>query len=412
MSILKNYRDSIILLSAVCIGAIIGVQSPETALFVKPLGDIFINMMFVIIVPLVFFSILSAITSAQSMERMKNITLTAFAVFVSLLFLASLAAYFGFIFFNPLDGASLADMTKNIKLEEPTMKPMSELIVGIFSASDFNKLFSRTQLLPLIVFGFLIGISILSVGEKAKPVAVLAKAINEVLLKFINILMVFAPIGLGSYFAYTISELGSQILSSYLKAFLLYIGLTIFYWAVMCPFYAFVAQGKKGVKLYFLNIIPPTIMALATSSSAACITINLETARKMNIQDDVAETVIPLGATIHKNGSAFSFVIKICFLFALTGQSLVGENTLIILGVAMLGTTLVGAIPGGGMAGEIMICSMFGFNNTMLSIILLYATIIDVPATVVNSNGNLMASMLVEKFVGKKTKKESSSEVV
>ena len=161
MSILKNYRDSIILLSAVFIGAIIGVKSPETALFLKPLGDIFINMMFVIIVPLVFFSILSAITSAQSMERMKNITLTAFGVFVSLLFLASLAAYFGFILFNPLDGVSLADLTKNIKLEEPHMKPMSELIVGIFSASDFNNLFSRTQLLPLIVFGFLMRASML-----------------------------------------------------------------------------------------------------------------------------------------------------------------------------------------------------------------------------------------------------------
>ena len=102
--------------------------------------------------------------------------------------------------------------------------------------------------------------------------------------------------------------------------------------------------------------------------------------------------------------------MKITFLFALTGQSLSGiENALAIIGVAILASTLTGAIPGGGVAGELMICTMFGFPQEMFALIVILATIVDIPATLLNSNGQLTAGMLVDRLVGRS--KDAPSEI-
>ena len=410
MAWLKNYKSSIILLSSVALGAFIGCNYPTMANFLKPFGEIFLNLMFVILVPLVFFSILSAMTKSDDLNRMKKITTSSFIVFFCMIVIVCVMGYLGALILNPLHGVDVSGIMNTLPVIEAKAMTFSEAIVRIFSAPDFSVIFSKSNLLPLIVFAFLLGSAINGVGEKGKPVVILIHSINEVLMKLINILMIFAPIGLGSYFAYTISVLGSTVLYGFATATLLYLILTVIYWAILSPLYAFIAKGPRGLSLYWKNIIPPSLMAIATSSSAACIPINLATAKKMEIQDDVAETVMPLGANIHKDGSALSALVKITFLFALTGQSLSGiENALAIIGVAILASTLTGAIPGGGVAGELMICTMFGFPQEMFALIVILATIVDIPATLLNSNGQLTAGMLVDRLVGRS--KDAPSEI-
>ena len=169
----------------------------------------------------------------------------------------------------------------------------------------------------------------------------------------------------------------------------------------MYTIYAFLAGGKKGIKSFWKNALPSTLTALATCSSAASIPVNVESSKKIGVPDDIAETTIPLGSSFHKDGSIIGSVFKIMFLVCLFGTSIttVGE-ALGILGVALLATLLVTAVPiGGGTISEMLIITMMGYPVAALPILTIIATIIDPQATMLNVVGDTASSMLVTRIV-------------
>jgi Na+/H+-dicarboxylate symporter len=234
------------------------------------------------------------------------------------------------------------------------------------------------------------------------------------MMKMVKIIMYYAPIGLGCYFASVVGQLGTQILEGYLKVFLLYLGLTAIYYFIFFSIYSYISAGKTGFKAFWKNVIPPTVTALATCSSAASIPVNLEATKKIGVSEDIAETVIPLGVNTHKDGSVIGGVLKIVFLFGLFGKDINNIPMLLsILLVSFLVGAVMGAIPVGGMIGEMLILSVYGFPLEALPIIAVISTIIDAPATVLNSTGNTVCAMLVSRFTdGKKwLKDEEVSEI-
>ena len=131
--------------------------------------------------------------------------------------------------------------------------------------------------------------------------------------------------------------------------------------------YAFLAAGVNGIKSYWKNILPATITALATCSSAASIPVNTSCAKKIGVPDDIADTTIPLGTSFHKDGSIIGSVFKIMFLVYLFNANV---STSKILGVALLATLLVTAVPiGGGTISEMLILTMLGFPVAALPIL-------------------------------------------
>ena len=173
----------------------------------------------------------------------------------------------------------------------------------------------------------------------------------------------------------------------------------------MYTIYAFIARGKDGVKSFWKNVLPSTVTALATCSSAASIPVNIESSKKMGVPDDIAETTIPLGTSFHKDGSIIGSVFKIMFLVCLFGTSLSTPGEILgILGVALLANLLVTAVPiGGGTISEMLIISMLGYPVAALPILTIIATIIDAPATMLNVVGDTVSSMMVTRIVdGKK----------
>ena len=165
----------------------------------------------------------------------------------------------------------------------------------------------------------------------------------------------------------------------------------------MYTIYAFVAGGAKGVKSYWKNIIPSTLTSLATCSSAACIPVNIEGAKKIGVPADIAETTIPLGTSFHKDGSIIGSVFKIMFLVYLFGMDV---STFKVLGVSILATILITAVPiGGGTISEMLIISLMGFPIASLPILTIIATIIDAPATLLNVVGDSASSMLVARII-------------
>ena len=332
MTFLKNYLSSLTIIIGIVIGGMIGyLLGPEGISFAlfgqdwqlssssfKPIGQIFLNMMFVTIVPLVFFSITSSITKTNQTARLRKILLSALFIFVSTAAIIAVISYFGFLWYEPVKGFNLQElMTLSGKAVEVQAVSLSEMFVRTLTAGDFLDLFRRNNLLALIIFSIFLGISIVLVGEKAKPIATLLESGMEVVLKLVKIIMYAAPVGLGCYFADIVGELGPRIVGAYAQVLVLYLILTVIAFFGLNTLYAWLAAGKLGVKAFWSTALTPALTAIATTSSAACIPVNLIATKQMNVPNDIAETVIPLGANTHKDGSVMGGVFKIMFLLTL-----------------------------------------------------------------------------------------------
>ncbi|WP_142415328.1 dicarboxylate/amino acid:cation symporter [Hathewaya massiliensis] len=411
-SIFKNYKFSIILLFSIIIGGIMGITLGPKVIVVKPLGDLFLNLMFMIIVPMVFFSVSSAIANMSNVKRLGKIMRNVFLVFAFTALLSSILALVACLFVSPTKGidykAIESVISKGAESLEKTKKlGVLEHITNTLTVGDFSELLSKKSMLQLIVFSILLGTSTTLIGDKGEPFKKFLYSGSEVMMKMVGIIMYYAPIGLGCYFANVIGELGPQILQGFLRSFILYVVLTVIYYFAFFTLYAFLAGGKNGIRVFWKNALMPSVTALATCSSAASIPVNLKATKDMGVVDDIAETVIPLGANIHKDGSVIGGVLKIIFLFGIFGRDIKGFSTILsIIVVSFLVGAVMGAIPGGGVMGEMLIISVYGFPPEALPMIVIIGTIIDAPATLLNSTGNTVCAMLVQRIVeGKSVEK-------
>ncbi|PWH06247.1 sodium:proton antiporter [Brachybacterium endophyticum] len=390
---LRAYRFPLAILTGVVIGAIVGLVLGDRATVIKPFGTLFINMMFTLVVPLVFFSIASAVAGMSSAKRLGKIMGAMLGIFAATGILASLIMIAALGFFHATDGIRIA-------LEEPDsvedVGSIGDQLVGTFVVDDFSKILSSEHMLALIVFAVIVGAATSSIGEKGEPFSRFLTSGTEVFLRFTSIIMYYAPIGLGAYFAALIGELGAQLVGDYIRAFLVYYPVAILYFLFAFTLYAFLAGGRRGVRRFWTNAIEPTAVSLGTSSSVAAIPANLRAGEKIGVPRDIRETIIPIGATIHMEGSSLSAILKIAFLFAVFQRDFFTPgNVLIGIGVALLSGMVMAGIPSGGFIGELMIITLYGFPTSALPIVQIIGTVIDPPATTVNSVGDQASSMLV-----------------
>lgn len=402
-SLFENYKSTIVLLGSILLGGIVGAyMGPKAAIF-QPVGDLFLNFLFMILVPLVFFSVTSAISNMGEMKRLGKILKNIVIVFTITSVIAAIVGIVGVLLFNPTKGLNpemFSDIIASASSEGQEKVSLVQQLVNTVTVTDFKDLLSKSNMLQLIIMSMLFGVATAMAGEKARPIANFVQAGSEVMMKIVSLIMKFAPIGLGCYFAAVIGDLGPQILLGYARVFILYLILTAVYYFGFYTLYAYVAGGKDGIKIFWSKVVPPTVTALATCSSAASIPVNMDASKKMNVPEDIAETVIPLGANVHKDGSVIGGVLKVTFLFGLFGQDMTSISAILgILAVSFLVGAVMGAIPGGGLMGEMLIISVYGFSPEALPIIAVISTIIDAPATVLNSTTNTVCSMLVARLV-------------
>ncbi len=405
---LKNYKSTLILLASIIVGTIVGLILGDKAKILSPFGDLFLNMLLVIIVPLIFLTISTSIGRMKQPKRIGKILTTIIAVFI----ITSLVSVFvGLVSAKAFRLVDVKDenLIKEVLngSEEVTNEDVNflERTVETISVSDFSKLLTRDNMIALIIFSILMGISInMSKGKGDKFLSVLESA-NEVVQSFITLIMYYAPIGLGCYFASLVGTFGGEIAIGYGKTFVIYTVVSVLFYFTVYSLYAFIAGGKKGFVNYWKNILPATLTSLATCSSAASIPVNTACAKNIGVPDDIADTTIPLGTSFHKDGSIIGSVFKIMFLVYLFNLDV---STLKVLGVALIATLLVTAVPiGGGTISEMLIITMLGFPVTALPILTMIATIIDPLATMLNVVGDSASSMLVARIVdGKKWLKE------
>lgn len=399
MSILKNYAFTLILLCSILIGGLCGIFFGEATAVVKPIGDVFLNLMFVLIVPLVLLSVSSSIYNMRKSNMVSKVIGNIIFVFLLTAIIGAIVAYVFTLIYNPLGGINQSDLMASLPDQSIKQLSSAEVFVNLFTASDFHLLFTKSNLLPLIIFSTFLGLATSYSKEKGKVIADFLNSGASVIMKMMGIIMKAAPLGLGCYFADTVGRLGGQILNGYMHVFILYLILTAIAFFGLNSIYILLAGGKKGFFAFWKNILTPSLTAIATSSSAACIPVNIEASKKMGIPESIAETVIPLGTNIHKDGSVMAGVLKIIFLLTIFGQELTtSSNIFMIIGVALLVGAVMGAIPSGGMTGELLICSVFGFSPQLAGALLIISAIVDIPATLLNSTGNVVCAMLVTRF--------------
>ena len=393
----KSYKFPIILLLGIGIGSLIGYIRPQFALQLKPLGDIFLNLIFSIVVPVVFFSISSAVASMTNIKRLGKILGYMLLVFVVTGIISSVIMCFavnvtditGGVSF-PLDSTAQAEQADSL----------AQQIVSAVTVGDFSQLLSRKNMLPLILMAIFFGFVVTSFGEKGKKLANSLSFMTDIFMKMIGYIMLYAPVGLGAYFAYLVADLGPQLLGIYAKTMLgLYYPLCVVYFIVGFTAYAWFAAGKDGVKVFFKNALSPAATALATQSSIATLPVNLEACEKMGVPKDIREIVLPIGATMHMDGSCFAAILKIAILFAVYGRDFSTLEVMVpAVIVAIMSGVVMSGIPGGGLIGEMLIMTLYGFPMESFPIIATVGFLVDPPATMINAAGDGVAAMMVSRL--------------
>lgn len=407
MKILKNYKSTLILIGAIILGGIFGIIFGDKASIVSPLGDIFLNMMLIVVVPLIFLTISTSIYKMKYPKRIGKILVSTFFVFLITSIVSVFVGIVSTYSFKLIESSDSNIIKEGLSLEvegdSSVELNLLERTVDALTVDDFSKLLSRDNMIALIVVSIIFGISLSMSKEKGEPLFKVLDSSLEVLLSFIKIIMYYAPIGLGCYFASLVGTYGNIIVAGYVKTFIIYLFVSIAFYFVIYSIYAYISGGVNGIKRFFKNVIPSTLTSLATCSSAASMPVNIECTKKIGVSSDIAEATVSLGASFHKDGSVIGSVFKIMFLVYLF-NGINDISVFRIMLIALVATLLVTAVPvGGGTISEALIITMLGYPMGALPILTIIATIIDAPATTLNVVGDSAAAMIINRIVdGKK----------
>lgn len=393
----QQYGNLILILGGILIGAVIGAVAPTVGTTIKPIGDIFLNLLFTIVVPLVFVSIASAVGSMANMRRLGKVLAGTIGTFIFTGLIAAACVLTWVNLFSPSAGTSI-EMTAS---EVSTAPTAAELLVHSLTVSDFSELWVKSNMLPLIIFAIIFGFCVSACGGDESAIGKLLANLNNIIMKFVGVIMTIAPLGLGAYFANLVATYGPQIIGDYGRSMLVYYPLCLLYAVIFFPLYAFLAAGKQGVVTMLKHISPPpAITAFATQSSAATLPVNKEACDTIGIPKDISDLVLPMGCTMHMDGSVLSSIVKIAFLYGIFGMNFSGAGTYAMaIVVAILSAFVLSGAPGGGLVGEMLIVSMFNFPPEAFPIIATLGFIFDPPATCLNSSGDTIASMIVTRLV-------------
>ena len=393
---LKNYGFILCMLTGIVGGCIVGLFWPEFADSLEPLGTVFINLMFCVVVPMVFCSIASAIANMPSMKRAGKVMGATLITFFVTAAIAAIIMYTCVRIFPIVTGTyevAEADTSEVIGI--------GEMIVNFFTKPDFVELLSRRAILPLIVFAVLFGFGVQMSGGPETMTAKFLADITECIMKMVKIVTYYAPVGFFGFFASLVATYGPELIGDYSRTLILYYVLCFVYMFVFFPIYARFGGGKGAVKVMFQHLFKPAAVSFGTCSSVATIPTNMEAAEETGINKDISNIVLPLGATMHMDGSAMSAIIKVAFLFGMFGQDFTTGRAILAIIVAVFSSVAMSGIPGGGGTGELALCTIFFPDQMAIAypIALALGNLVDPPATMVNAAGDYVVSFIVARFV-------------
>ena len=395
-SFFKNYGFILFMLTGIVAGCLVGALKPSLGSKLAPLGTVFINLMFCVVVPMVFCSIASAISNMSSAKRAGKVMGITIATFLVTAAIAAVIMYLLVRFFPVVTG--------DYKATEGTVDStlgVADMIINFFTKPDFVELLSRNAILPLIIAAVFFGFGVQMSGGKESMVAKLLDNLTACLMNVVKIITYYAPIGFFGFFASLVATYGPDLIGDYSRTLIVYYVLSFVYMFVFFPIYARFGGGKGAVKVMWKHLFRPAAVSFGTCSSVATIPTNMEVCEETGVSKEVSNIVVPIGATMHMDGSAMSAIIKVAFLFGVFGLDFgTGEAILAII-IAVFSSVAMSGIPGGGGTGELVLCTLFFPDQLAVAfpIALAIGNLVDPPATMVNSAGDYVATYIVSRFV-------------
>ena len=370
---LKNYWFILCMLAGIVAGCLVGAFAPSFGSKIEFLGTLFINMMFCVVVPMVFCSIASAIANMKSVKRAGKIMGVTIATFLVTAAIAGVLMYIVCRIFPLVDGHYTI-----VEGEVGEALGFGDMIVNFFTKPDFAELLSRRAILPLIVAAVLFGFGVQMNGGPETKTAQFLEDITNCIMKTVKLVTYYAPIGFFGFFASLVATYGPTLIGDYSRTLIIYYVMSFAYMFIFFPIYARFGGGKGGAKIMFSKLFRPAAVSFGTCSS-----------------------VLPMGATMHMDGSAMSAIIKVAFLFGVFGMDFSTDKAILAIIVAVFSSVAMSGIPGGGGTGELVVCTIFFPDQLAIAypIALAIGNLVDPPATMVNAAGDYVVSFIVSRYV-------------
>jgi len=388
--------------------------------WVAPFGTIFINLLKLIAVPLILASLIKGISDLKDISKIKNMGLRTIIIYVGTTVVAIIIGLSIVNIVKPGTGMPESTIEKiKIKYEndagvtDKLMKANAQqdagplqALVEIFPSNIFQAM-GEAKMLQIIFFALFVGICLLLIGEKkAKPMIDIFDSLNEVVMKMVDLIMLFAPYAVFALMANVIIAFDD---TEILVKLLLYAFCVVGGLILMIGFYMLLIKFVvKKSPLWFLNKLSPAqLLAFSTSSSAATLPVTMERVEEhLGVDKEVSGFVLPVGATVNMDGtSLYQGIAAVFIMQVIWPEGLTFTNQLIIVGTALLASIGSAAVPSAGMVMLVIVLESIGFPAELLPIGLALIFAVDRPLdmcrTVVNVTGDATVSMMVAKSLGK-----------
>lgn len=389
------------ILIAIFLGVVVGSIFGEHAKILKPLGDIFLNLIQMIVIPLVFFSIISGITSLNDPKVMGRIGGKAvFLYMITTLFAVTIGLLIG----NALTpGAGIEIELSQQPAEYETISALDR-IMDIIPRNPVAS-FAEGNVLQVIFFSVILGISIALVGKDAQPVVKMNDALTKVMFKMVNLIMKFAPYGVFGLMAWVSATQGPSVLLPLAKfvlvAFIAYIFHIVFIYGSVLGFF-----GGFSPITFFKKVFEVQLMAFTTSSSSATLPVTMRvTNENMGVSKGTSSFVLPLGTTVNMDGSAIYHGICVMFTAQAFGVDLSMNDYFTVMLTSLMVSIGAAGIPSGGFTMLTIVLTSVNLPIEAIAFIAAVERLLDMGRTVVNVTGDAAIAILIDKSEGKIDKK-------
>jgi len=388
--------------------------------WINPFGTIFVKLLKLIAIPLILASLIKGISDLKDISQFKNIGVRTILIYITT---TVIAITIGLVLVNvlkPGDGISeqtVAQLTETYasnaevtsKLAEASRQTQSgplQFLEDMVPDNAFGALSDNSLMLQVIFFTIFLGISMLLIGEKAsKPMKDFFDALNDVVLKMVDLIMLTAPVAVFALLANVVVTSGDPNL---LLALLKYSGVVVLGLLLMIVFYSLVVGTftRYNPWTFLSRISPAQLLAFSTSSSAATLPVTMERVEEhIGVDKDISSFVLPVGATINMDGTSLYQGVAAVFISQALGFDLTFADQLTIVLTALLASIGSAAVPGAGMVMLVIVLEAIGFPPDKLAIGLALIFAVDRPLdmcrTVVNITGDATVSMMVAKSLGR-----------
>ncbi len=381
------------------IGLILGLiagliisSSGMDASFMKVLGDLFIKLMRMLVVPLVFTTLVAGAASVGDVTKLGRIAIKTMIYYLGT---TAIAIIVGLVFANIIDpGLGLNLSMEGLQVRDITPPSLMQVLVNIIPMNPVEAL-SAGNMLQLIFFAILLGFMLSMQGDSARPVINFFEIFAETMIKMTSVVMYYAPIGVFGLIAYTVSMHGAEVLIPLIKLIVVvYLAAIV---QILLVYIPCIKMSKTSLKSFFKECSSPLLIAFTTCSSAAALSANMRSVEKLGAQKPVYSFSIPLGNTINMDGSAIYMGVAAIFAAQIYGIPMPIEKQLTVVLLATLASVGTMGVPSAALVMITMVFTQVGIPLEAVALIAGVDRVIDMARTTINVLGDATGALLVSK---------------